>query len=226
MKKLLKWTLSIVISIFLILTTLGFIEYKQAINEISLVDKVNEIQSQEDYVQIEDVSEYLLKATVATEDQRFYKHNGIDIYAYGRILYTLITTGHINSGGSTISQQLAKNMYFGFNPSIIRKFAEFFVVHDLESQYEKDEILELYINIINYGDNHMGINQASQGYFEKNPIDLTFNEATLVAGIPQSPSNYQLSNHYDQALLRQEIVIQALINTETFTQEEIEEFMK
>ena len=209
----------------MVLATLGFIEYKSALSEISLEDKIAQIQSKDDYVHLEDVSDYVLKATVSTEDQRFYSHAGVDFIAYGRIAYVLLTTGRISGGGSTISQQLAKNLYFGYEPSLIRKAAEFFMVYDIEHQYDKDTILEIYINIINYGDNHMGINQAAQGYFGKKPKDLTFNEATLVVGIPQSPSNYQLSNHAENAYKRQQAVIQTLIDTGTFTEEEIKELM-
>ena len=222
MKKLLKALLSIIIVILLTITTLGYIEYRSALAEISLEDKITEIQSKESYVHIEDVSDYLLKATVTTEDQRFYKHNGIDWIAYGRIGYVLLKTGKLTGGGSTISQQLAKNLYFGFEPSLIRKVAEIFMMMDIEKNYDKDEILEIYINIINYGDNYMGIYQASKGYFYKHPADLNFNEATLVAGIPQSPSNYQLSNNSEKAYKRQEWVIQTLIDTNTFTQEEVD----
>lgn len=223
MKKIVKWTLSIILLILLVLTSLGYIEYRSVLSESSLEDKVAQIQSKDDYVQIEEVSDYVLKATVSTEDQRFYSHSGVDFIAYGRIAYVFVTTGKISGGGSTISQQLAKNLYFGFEPSIIRKFAEFFMVYDIEKSYDKDTILELYINIINYGDNHMGIYQASEGYFEKEPKDLNFNEATLLVGIPQSPSNYQLSNHADNAYKRQQAVIQTLIDTQTFTEEEIKQ---
>lgn len=222
MKKLLKVLLSMILVVFLTITTLGYIEYRSALAEISLEDKITQIQSKEDYVQIEDVSDYLLKATVTTEDQRFYEHNGIDWIAYGRIGLMLIKTGELTGGGSTITQQLAKNLYFGFEPSLIRKVAEIFMMMDIEKNYDKDEILEIYINIINYGDNYMGIYQASKGYFYKHPADLNFNEATLVAGIPQSPSNYQLSNNSEKAYKRQEWVIQTLIDTNTFTQEEVD----
>lgn len=222
MKKLLKVLLSMILVVLLTITTLGYIEYRSALAEISLEDKITQIQSKEDYVQIEDVSDYLLKATVTTEDQRFYEHDGIDWIAYGRIGLMLIKTGELTGGGSTITQQLAKNLYFGFEPSLIRKVAEIFMMMDIEKNYDKDEILEIYINIINYGDNYMGIYQASKGYFYKHPADLNFNEATLVAGIPQSPSNYQLSNNSEKAYKRQEWVIQTLIDTNTFTQEEVD----
>lgn len=212
MKKIIKSFFVFVFIGILGLTTLGYLDYKEAIDEISIADKVEEIRANPDYVKIDDVSEYLLEATVSVEDQRFYQHGGVDFIAYGRIAYVLLTTGELSGGGSTITQQLAKNMYFGFHPSLIRKVSELFVTIQLEHQYSKEELLELYINIINYGDNHMGIQQASVGYFEKQPSELTFYEATLVAGIPQSPSNYQLSNHQDAALKRQQAVIQTLID--------------
>lgn len=220
-----KVLFSLILIFILGLTSLGYLEYREAISEMPLEEKINEIQSKENYVPIEDVSEYLVKATVSIEDQRFYKHHGIDYIAYGRILYVLITTGNISGGGSTITQQLAKNMYFGYEPSIIRKVAELFMTRDIEKNYSKDEILEIYINIINYGDNHMGIYQASQGYFQKEPKDLSFNEATLVAGLPQSPSYYQLSDHAENAYQRQKAVIHMLIETQTFSEEEVEKLL-
>lgn len=226
MKKIVKMVLSVFIVLSLVLISLGYIEYKSVLADMSLEDKIAQIQEKENYVEIEDVSEYFLQATVTTEDQRFYQHHGIDYYAYGRIAYVLITTGELSGGGSTISQQLAKNLYFGFEPSLIRKVAELFMTHDIETKYDKDEILELYINIINYGDNHMGVYEASDGYFRKHPKDLNFNEATLIVGIPQSPANYQLSNHAENAYKRQRSVIQTLIDTETFTQEEVEKLME
>lgn len=225
MKKLLKGIFSIIIVGLLVLTSLGYIEYKAALSEISLEDKVAQIQEKETYVKIDEVSDFLLKATVTTEDQRFYEHHGIDYFAYGRIALVFLKTKKISGGGSTITQQLSKNMYFGYEPSIIRKIAELFMTRDIEKNYEKDEILELYVNIINYGDNYMGIYNASKGYFDKHPKDLNFNEATLVAGIPQSPANYQLSNQSEKTYKRQQAVIQTLIDTQTFTQEEIDIYL-
>ena len=168
------------------------------------------------YIEIEEISQYLKDATVSTEDKRFYEHDGIDPIAYGRILYVLVTSGQLSGGGSTITQQLAKNMYFTFQPSIIRKFAELFMTVRIESTIEKDEILELYLNIINYGDNNMGIYDASMNYFNKLPSELNFDEATLLAGIPQSPANYQLSNHEEEARIRQKAVINTLIENEYY----------
>ncbi len=207
MKKLLKGCMLVMMAMFLLIVGAGFIEYKKVISEMPLAEMVSSIQARDDYVKIDEISDYLKVATVSTEDQRFYSHHGVDLIAYGRIAYVLLTTGQISGGGSTITQQLAKNMYFSFSPSILRKVAEFFVTKDLEENYDKDTILELYLNIINYGDNNIGIAQASRNYFGIEPSELNFDQATLLAGIPQSPANYQLSNHELQARIRQQAVI-------------------
>lgn len=205
-----------VFSVLMVLVTCGYLEYRQVLKQMPLEMKIAEIQKDEHYIGIEEISQYLKDATVSTEDKRFYEHDGIDPIAYGRILYVLVTSGQLSGGGSTITQQLAKNMYFTFQPSIIRKFAELFMTVRIESTIEKDEILELYLNIINYGDNNMGIYDASMNYFNKLPSELNFDEATLLAGIPQSPANYQLSNHEEEARIRQKAVINTLIENEYY----------
>ena len=205
-----------VFSVLMVLVTCGYLEYRQVLKQMPLEMKIAEIQKDEHYIEIEEISQYLKDATVSTEDKRFYEHDGIDPIAYGRILYVLVTSGQLSGGGSTITQQLAKNMYFTFQPSIIRKFAELFMTVRIESTIEKDEILELYLNIINYGDNNMGIYDASMNYFNKLSSELNFDEATLLAGIPQSPANYQLSNHEEEARIRQKAVINTLIENEYY----------
>lgn len=216
MKKILKILFLMVFSVLMVLVTCGYLEYRQVLKQMPLEMKIAEIQKDEHYIEIEEISQYLKDATVSTEDKRFYEHDGIDPIAYGRILYVLVTSGQLSGGGSTITQQLAKNMYFTFQPSIIRKFAELFMTVRIESTIEKDEILELYLNIINYGDNNMGIYDASMNYFNKLPDELSFDEATLLAGIPQSPANYQLSNHEEEARIRQKAVINTLIENEYY----------
>lgn len=210
LKKLLLLGCVIALIFVGIIGFLGYRQYKEAVESISLIDKVKEIQTRSDYVSYEDISEDVLDATVAIEDHRFYSHHGIDYIAIARATLTNLFQKDIVGGGSTITQQLAKNMYFGYDTSFIRKVSELFVVHDLQSMYSKEEILTLYVNIINYGDQHIGIKQASEGYFGVSPKELTFDQATLLVGIPQSPSNYQLSDHYEQAVKRQYYVQKAM----------------
>ena len=188
----------------------GYKYYKTVTNAMPIEEKVANIQQQSQYAAYEQIDVDFLNAIVAVEDRRFYEHNGIEYRSMIRAAISNFLAKDIRSGGSTITQQLAKNMYFDYHPSYVRKLSEIFVAKDLEKRYSKEEILELYVNIINYGDNHIGITNATLGYFGKYPSDLSFDEATLLAGLPQSPGNYQLSNHYDSALVRQRQVIKAM----------------
>ena len=219
-KKLIRFILCLILAVVLIFTTLGYFQYKTAIQSISIEDKVAQIQADENYVSLKQVSDYLKDATVAIEDRRFYEHHGVDFIAWLRIAKDLIFTQQINSGGSTITQQLAKNMYYTYQPSYLRKVSEIFTAYDLEKELSKKEILELYVNVINYGDNHIGIREDSEGYFHKKPKDLTLDEATLLAGLPQSPANYQLSNHEDVARRRQIQVLNAMVRESMINEDE------
>lgn len=214
MKLIKKILLLLVVVLLLIIGTfagLGYKEYHDATSETSLEAKVKEIQSQKHYVTYDEISPYLLDATVAIEDHRFYDHGGVDYISLVRALVSNVEAKGIVGGGSTITQQLAKNMYFGYEPSMIRKVAEVFVAKELERKYSKKEILELYVNIINYGDGHMGIYEASFGYFNCEPSKLSLAQSSLIAGIPQSPSNLQLSNNYKRAKTRQKAVLEAMV---------------
>lgn len=164
------------------------------------------------YVDYDELSPYLVEAAVATEDVRFYKHSGIDFRSLARVgVKTLLLGQSSQGGGSTITQQLAKNMYFTQEKSFIRKIAEMFMAFRLESSYTKDEILELYVNSIYFGDGYYCVRDASQGYFGKDPIDMTDYESTLLAGIPNAPSVYSLTANPDLAEQRQQYVIQQMV---------------
>ena len=146
-------------------------------------------------------------AVIAVEDHRFEKHGGIDIIGTCRAIVTNITSFSLVEGGSTITQQLARNLYFTQEQSFTRKIAELLVAFDLEKNYSKDQILELYINTIYFGEGYYGIKEACEGYFDKEPLELTFDEITLLAGLPNAPSAYSLSDNEDLARRRQQIVI-------------------
>lgn len=206
--------LLVILIILTLFVGLGFVNYVKTTNDVSISEKVNEIKNQKSYVSYDDISEDLLKATVAIEDRRFYEHSGVEYRSMARALYQNVTAGEIRGGGSTITQQLAKNMYYTYQPSYLRKVSEIFTAYDIEKELSKKEILELYVNVINYGDNYIGIKAASEGYFHKNPKELTLDEATLLAGLPQSPANYQLSNHESSARKRQVQVLDAMIREE------------
>lgn len=213
--KIVKKIILIILLLVIIGLTLfiggGYVNYVKATNEMSIKDKVKSIRNEKNYVSYDDISETLLEATVSIEDRRFYDHNGVDYRSMARALVENIFAGEIVGGGSTITQQLAKNVYFTYQPSYIRKVSEIFVAYDLEKVLSKKEILELYVNVINYGDNYIGIKAAAEGYFHKEPKDLTLDEATLLAGLPQSPANFQLSNHEAKARIRQKQVLKAMV---------------
>lgn len=227
MKKLLKLMLVSVLLIIAagasILIYQGHAEYERLVQEHPLEQVIRQVQSDEDYTQIEEISPYLLDATVSVEDKNFYSHGGVDLAGVTRaVLSNLLGIGE-PSGGSTISQQLCKNLYSLFyDQSLTRKITEAFLTYELEGICTKDEILELYVNVINYGDGYAGIREASIGYFGKEPSQLTLDEASLLAGIPQSPANFQLSDHMENARAKQEVVLEAMVREEKITQEEMD----
>ena len=164
------------------------------------------------WVALEDVSPYFIDAVISIEDKNFYNHNGFD---YLRIIKTLIdnfTTGQIVGGASTISQQYVKNLYLDFDKTWQRKIEEAWLTLKLEVHYDKDEILEGYINTINFGQGNFGVAAASQYYFNKNCKDLTLEEAIILAGIPKSPSYFNPVSSYDGAIDRAKVVAKSMVN--------------
>lgn len=206
--KLLLWIFILLLVIFSILFGLGYLKYKDAINNLSLDDAVSEIRSSDNYVKLDDMSEDYKTAVVSIEDHRFYSHNGIDILSIVRSSYVNLKRKSFDYGASTITQQVGRNMYFTQEKSPIRKIAEIFVAYDLEKNYSKDEILELYLNIIYFGKGYYGIYDAAKGYFDKTPNELTFYEATYLAGLPNAPSVY--SEDYNLGEERRLQVVEAM----------------
>ena len=223
----------IIISIILIIlfavgivTYKGYTIYKQALNEISVKDKVAEIQSQENYTKIEDLPEFYLNAVVAVEDHRFYDHGAIDIISIGRAIWTNIKSFELREGGSTITQQLAKNIYFTQEKTALRKIAEIFMAFEIEKNCDKDEILELYVNTSYFGDGYYCVKEAANGYFDKEPIDMTEYESSMLAGIPNAPSVYAPTKNPDLAKQRQNQVLDRMVKYEYITEEEKQNILK
>lgn len=143
----------------------GYNMYKNAIDEIPLTEKVESIRKKENYTKIEEVPQIYIDAVISVEDHRFYKHGGIDIIAIVRATINDIKAMSFVEGGSTIPQQLSKNIYFTQEKEITRKIAEVFMAFELEKNYEKDEILELYLNTSYYGDGYYTIKEACKRIF-------------------------------------------------------------
>ncbi len=164
MKIIKKVFLAIFIILILLISTItlmGYFMYHNAVSKISISDKIQEIKSNENYTNIDDIPENFKNAIIAIEDHRFKEHNGIDLITTTRSMLENIKEKDIVAGGSTISQQTGRLLYFTQEQLFTRKVAELFVAFDLEKNYSKDEILELYTNIIYYGDGYYGIREAS-----------------------------------------------------------------
>lgn len=185
--------------------------YKEVTSKQSIEKKVEKIKEYDNYISISEVPDTYKSATIAIEDHRFYSHGAIDIVTTARSLLENLKNKELSNGGSTITQQVARNMYFTQEKSFVRKVAELFVAIELEENYSKDEILEMYLNIIYFGDGYTGLKQASYGYYRKAPSKLSLDEQTMLAGIPNAPSIYSPNVNPELAKKRQKKVLDAMV---------------
>lgn len=185
--------------------------YKEVTSKQSIEKKVEKIKEYDNYISISEVPDTYKSATIAIEDHRFYSHGAIDIVTTARSLLENLKNKELSNGGSTITQQVARNMYFTQEKSFVRKVAELFVAIELEENYSKDEILEMYLNIIYFGDGYTGLKQASYGYYRKAPSNLSLDEQTMLAGIPNAPSIYSPNVNPELAKKRQQKVLGAMV---------------
>ena len=189
-----------------------------------MYDNNNELinGSSDEKVTLDNISSYVINATIAIEDKNFYKHKGFDFLRILKSLYVNITNRKTLQGASTISQQLVKNLFLDFDKTWERKLKEAWLTVRLESQYDKDTILEGYLNTINYGGVY-GIENASHYYFNKDSKDLNLAEASMLAGIPKSPSNYSPLINEENAKKRQKLVLEAMVNNNFINDTEMNE---
>ena len=179
-----------------------------------------ESSSENKWASISDISKYVIDATVATEDKNFYIHKGFDFLRIAKAFYINFKNGNISQGASTISQQYIKNLYLTFDKTWDRKIEEAFLTLELETHYTKDEILEGYLNSINYGSGQYGIENASKYYFNKSALDLSLAEASILVGIPKNPSLYNPIYNLEKAKKRQKIVLDSMLEEGYITEEE------
>lgn len=225
-KKVILLVILISVSIGVLFVRNGYNMYKDAIKNEPLSNKIEEIKSRENYTTISEIPQMYINAVIAVEDHRFYKHNGIDSIAIGRAIINDLKAMDLVEGGSTITQQLAKNEYFTQDKKITRKIAEVFMAFEIEKNCDKEEILELYINTIYFGNGYYNIKDASLGYFGKLPKDMTDSECILLAGIPNAPSVYALNKNPELAKQRQKQVISKMIEYEYLTQDESNKILR
>ena len=182
--------------------------------------------STSEWVSLEDINYNLINAVISVEDKNFYQHHGFDYLRIAKAMYLNIKNGKITQGASTISQQYIKNIFLDFSTTWERKIEEAFLTLELEVHYSKDEILEGYLNTINYGQGNFGIGNASRYYFNKEPLDLTLEEALILAGIPNSPENYNPVANYDLSVERAKIVGKSMVMNGYLTEDELNGLFK
>ena len=173
----------------------------------------------DNWISINDISKHLINATISIEDKNFYNHIGFDYLRILKALYVNFKSDATLQGASTITQQYAKNLFLTFDKTWARKIEEAWITIRLESHYTKDELLEGYLNSINYG-GVFGIENASLYYFNKSSKDLTLAEASILAGIPKSPVNYNPISNLENAKKRQVIVLNSMVKNNYITEEE------
>ena len=175
-----------------------------------------------EWINIDNISTSLIDATIAAEDKKFYKHLGFDYLRILKATWTNIKNKQMISGASTISQQYVKNLFLSFDKNFSRKIKEAWLTIRLETHYSKDQILEGYLNTINYG-NVFGIENASKYYFNKSAKDLNLAEASMIAGIPKWPTGYSPVNNYENAKKRQKEILSMMVKNKIITEKEMQE---
>ena len=223
-KKIIKFFI-----IIFILSLIGVVLYMKfspkitinSANNITLYDRDNNVvfkgSEKKEWVELDEISSYLIDSTVYTEDKNFYKHFGFDFLRIGKALINNLKSGSMDQGASTITQQYAKNLFLDFDKTWKRKWDEMWYTLRIEAHYSKEEILEGYLNTINYGHGKYGIENASKFYFGKDAKDLDLAEASLLTAIPKAPSSYDPINNYDEAKRRQLYVLNTLVKNNIIT---------
>lgn len=204
----------------------GYQMYKEAVTEKPVSEHVEEIRSMEGFTPYSELPQFYIDATISVEDHRFEEHYGIDLIAIGRAALTDVREWSFVQGGSTITQQLAKNMLFSQEKKLERKAAEVFAALKLESDYTKQEIFELYVNISYFGNGYYGVGEAAAGYFGKPPSELSKYECAMLAGIPNAPSVYSLDGENELAVQRTEIVLDSMARNGIILQEDADRILQ
>ena len=174
-----------------------------------------------DYAKLNEITNFTKNAIVSIEDKNFYNHRGFDYPRIAKAMLINIKSGEIKQGASTISQQYIKNLYLTFEKTWKRKIEEAFLTLELETHFSKNEILEGYLNAIDFGGGNYGIKDASKYYFNKEPKNLTKSEASLLVGIPKSPNYYNPISNFKNAKKRQYAVLESMVKNGYITKNEM-----
>lgn len=224
MKKIFKFIFFIIVLLIIVaigIAFYGYRYYKETIEKVPISTRVEEIRNDYTFIKGSDLPKEYLDAVVAIEDRRFYNHGAVDPVGILRAIVSNIKNRDLREGGSSISQQVAKNIYFIEEQDVVkRKIAEVFTAIELEKEYEKYDILEIYVNTIDFGNGYYGIKEACNGYLKKEPKDMTLSELTMLAGVPNAPSVYAPTANKQLCKERQNQVIDAMITEGYISQDD------
>lgn len=219
-------TILLVVGVFIYIKVSPIPEIYSA-NNLTLLDNEGEAffkgNESKEWVSLDEISNYVVVATVNTEDKSFYKHHGFDIKRIIKAGYVNIINHSTVQGASTITQQYAKNLFLDFEKTWKRKWDEMWYTIKIEANYSKDQILEGYLNTINYGHGRYGIENASKFYFNKSAKELDLAEAAMLCGIPKAPSNYSPFINLEAAKERQNLILNTLVKNGVISEKEKED---
>lgn len=197
----------------------GAMMWSDAKSELSIAQAAENFRTDESFTSYEKLPQFYIDAVVSVEDRKFFSHGGINVKSIIRAALYDIKNQSLDQGGSTITQQLAKNVWFSQEKHFERKFAEVWAAFDLEKELGKNEIFELYVNTIYFGSDYYGIKAASLGYFGKEPSELSEYECAMLAGLPNAPSAYSPDESPELARQRLEQVLDAMQANGKLTEE-------
>ena len=196
----------------------GYKLYQSAVQATPLETLYQSITARPSFVPYDQLPQTYIDAVLSVEDSRFVHHHGVDPLSIARALWADLRSGTLAEGGSTLTQQLAKNELFTQDKHLARKAAEMLAAFDLEKAYSKQQIFEMYANTIYFGNGCYGITQAAEGYFGKEPAQLTDAEAVFLAGLPNAPSLYASSP--ELAFKRMQVVLKRMVKCRVLTQQQ------
>ena len=231
-KKITKVIFSIIgIIVGLCVIVVGFFAIKGAVmwNNAKAANPLDtavaELQSAEGFARVSELPQFYINAVISVEDRKFRTHNGINLKSIARAILYDVKTLSFDQGGSTITQQLAKNIWFTQEKQIERKFAEVFAAFELENTLSKAEIFELYVNTIYFGSGYYGVTDAAKGYFGKAPSELSEYECAMLAGLPNAPSAYSPDESPELAEQRLRLVLDSMEDCGVISEAKADEVM-
>ena len=220
MKKLIMILIAMILVMILLVAGYGYFIYRKTIKDRPIAEVVENLREDPDYIKIDKLPKDYINAVIDVEDHRFRKHGAIDIIAIIRAFLSNIKSKKIAEGGSTITQQTVKQLYFIKEKNVInRKLGEIFLANKFEQIYSKDEILEMYINSIYFGNGYYGIREACQGYLGIQPENMNLTQSSMLAGIPNAPSVYSPKSNKTLCKQRQKKVLNEMVKAGHLTKE-------